>query len=104
MTKEHLYGYPHDDAYRAFVCPHRDRGHAILTEPWYSERPGDYHGEPYGIALADLPRLDGVAVSHDHYDHYDMQSFAAYPHKEVPFALKRGTGRRARQAGFFPGR
>jgi L-ascorbate metabolism protein UlaG (beta-lactamase superfamily) len=75
-------------------------GHTILTDPWYSERPGYYHGEPYGITLADLPRLDGVVVSHAHYDHYDMQSFAAYPHKEVPFAVKRGTGRRARQTGF----
>ena len=75
-------------------------GHAILTDPWYSERPGYYHGEPYGITLGDLPRLDGVAVSHDHYDHYDMQSFAVYPHKDVPFALKRGTARKARQAGF----
>jgi L-ascorbate metabolism protein UlaG (beta-lactamase superfamily) len=75
-------------------------GHTILTDPWYSERPCYYHGEPYGIALADLPRLDGVAVSHDHYDHYDMESFAAYPHKEVPFAVKRGTARKARQAGF----
>src|SRR5215813_8740756 len=38
-------------------------GHAILTDPWYSERPGYYHGEPYGITLDDLPRLDGVAVT-----------------------------------------
>lgn len=75
-------------------------GHAILTDPWYSERPGYYHGEPYGIALHDLPRLDGVAVSHDHYDHNDMQSFAAYPHKDVPFAVKRGTAEKTYQAGF----
>jgi len=75
-------------------------GHAVLTDPWYSERPGYYHGEPYGITLSNLPRVDGVAVSHDHYDHYDMESFAAYPHKEVPFAVKRGTARKARQAGF----
>jgi len=44
-------------------------GQPILTDPWYSEKPGYYHGEPYGIALADLPRLTGVVVSHDHYDH-----------------------------------
>ncbi len=75
-------------------------GHAILTDPWYSERPGYYHGEAYGIALPDLPQLDGVAVSHDHYDHYDMESFASYPHKNVPFAVKRGTASKARQVGF----
>jgi len=75
-------------------------GHTILTDPWYSERPGYYHGEPYGIALGDLPQLDGVVVSHDHYDHYDMESFVAYPHKEAPFAVKRGTARKALRAGF----
>ena len=76
-------------------------GHSILTDPWYSERPGYYHGEPYGVALTDLPHLDGVAVSHDHYDHNDMEAFAAYPHKDVPFAVKRGTAGRTRQAGFL---
>jgi hypothetical protein len=32
-------------------------GHRVLTDPWFSERFGYYHGEPYGIALADLPRI-----------------------------------------------
>jgi L-ascorbate metabolism protein UlaG (beta-lactamase superfamily) len=75
-------------------------GHALLTDPWYSERPGYYHNELYGIALPDLPALDGVAVSHDHYDHNDMESFAAYPDKQVPFAVKRGTAGKTRAAGF----
>ncbi|HLV97238.1 MAG TPA: MBL fold metallo-hydrolase [Ktedonobacterales bacterium] len=75
-------------------------GHALLTDPWFSERSGYYHNEPYGIALKDLPPLDGVVVSHDHYDHDDMESFAAYPDKQVPFAVKRGTAKKTRQAGF----
>jgi L-ascorbate metabolism protein UlaG (beta-lactamase superfamily) len=75
-------------------------GQPILTDPWYSEKPGYYHGERYGIALADLPRLTGVVVSHDHYDHFDMPTFAAYPDKHVPFAVKTGMAGAAREVGF----
>jgi L-ascorbate metabolism protein UlaG (beta-lactamase superfamily) len=33
---------------------------------------------------ADLPPLAGVVVSHGHYDHFDLDAFAAYPDKAVP--------------------
>ena len=72
-------------------------GHRVLTDPWFSERDGYYHGEPYGITLETLPRLDGVAVSHDH---YDMEAFQAYPDKQVPIAVIRGAEETARQVGF----
>jgi L-ascorbate metabolism protein UlaG (beta-lactamase superfamily) len=63
-------------------------GHRVLTDPWFSERFGYYHGEPYGIALADLPRLDAVVVTHAHYDHYDLGAFRAYPERAVPMVVK----------------
>jgi L-ascorbate metabolism protein UlaG (beta-lactamase superfamily) len=44
-------------------------GYRVLTDPWFSEQEGFYHGEPYGIELADLPQLAGVIASHEHYDH-----------------------------------
>lgn len=75
-------------------------GHRVLTDPWFSEKFGYYHGEPYGIRLSALPRLDGVIVSHDHYDHYDMHAFQAYADKQVPIAVKRGTEKKARRVGF----
>ncbi|HET8851942.1 MAG TPA: MBL fold metallo-hydrolase [Ktedonobacteraceae bacterium] len=75
-------------------------GHRILTDPWFSEKFGYYHGEPYGITLENLPHLDGVVVSHGHYDHYDMQAFQAYPDKQVPMAVKRGIAQTARKVGF----
>ncbi len=75
-------------------------GHRVLTDPWFSEKEGYYHGEPYGIALQNLPRLDGVVVSHEHYDHYDMQAFQVYPDKQVPIAVIRGTAQPAQQVGF----
>ena len=75
-------------------------GHRVLTDPWFSEKYGYYHGEPYGITLQNLPRLDGVVVSHEHYDHYDMQAFQVYPDKQVPMAVKRGIAQSAREVGF----
>ena len=78
-------------------------GEKVLTDPWFSQKrgfPAYYWGEPLGIALADLPGLSGVVSSHGHYDHYDMEAFAAYPDKKVPFVVKRGTGGKARAVGF----
>ena len=78
-------------------------GPLLLTDPWFSERtgfPGYYRGEPLGIELQNLPKLDGVAASHGHYDHYDVEAFKAYPDLDVPFAVKRGTEDKARRAGF----
>lgn len=75
-------------------------GYRVLTDPWFSEKFGYYHGEPYGITLEDLPRLDGVVVSHGHYDHYDMNAFQAYPDKQIPIAVKRGIEKTAHRVGF----
>lgn len=50
----------------------------ILTDPVYSERvgPEPWLGQrrhlPVGIRFEDLPRIDVVLLSHDHYDHLDI--------------------------------
>jgi L-ascorbate metabolism protein UlaG (beta-lactamase superfamily) len=75
-------------------------GQRVLTDPWFSEKPGYYRGEPLAFTPAALPPLAAVAVSHDHYDHYDLDAFSAYPDKEVRLVVKRGMGAKARQAGF----
>lgn len=75
-------------------------GQIILTDPWFSEKWGYYHGEPYGVTLDQLPRLATVIVSHGHYDHYDMLAFQAYPDKSVPMFVKRGIAKAAREVGF----
>ena len=76
-------------------------GHRVLTDPWFSEKPGYHQGEarPYATA-AELPELAGVVVSHGHYDHFDLDAFTAYPDKTVSMVVKRGLGDRARAAGF----
>jgi len=53
-------------------------GAAVLTDPIFSERssPVSWAGpkrvRPPGLMLNQLPRIDLVLVSHDHYDHMDL--------------------------------
>ena len=75
-------------------------GTKILTDPWFSEKPGYLRGEPLAFTPQELPHLDGVLVSHGHYDHYDMQAFQAYSDKQVPLVVKRGIAEAARKVGF----
>jgi N-acyl-phosphatidylethanolamine-hydrolysing phospholipase D len=55
----------------------------VLTDPMFSQRAspvqfsGPKRAQPPGIALADLPRIDVVLVSHNHYDHLDLDSVKA---------------------------
>jgi L-ascorbate metabolism protein UlaG (beta-lactamase superfamily) len=72
----------------------------ILTDPWFSERPGYYRGEPLGIPLERILPLAGVVATHRHYDHFDLGTFRNYSDLRVPFIVKRGMGADARMAGF----
>lgn len=55
----------------------------ILTDPMFSERasPFSFSGPkrlaPPGIAMKDLPKIDAVIISHNHYDHLDSDSVKA---------------------------
>jgi L-ascorbate metabolism protein UlaG (beta-lactamase superfamily) len=55
-------------------------GTTILTDPMFGAYASPVAGVgprrlvPPGIALEDLPRIDVVLVSHDHYDHFDPDS------------------------------
>ena len=75
-------------------------GRTFLTDPWFSTRPGYYQGEPIAVAVADLPRLDGVLISHEHYDHCDLEAFAAYRDHAVPLFVAETVVPLARKHGF----
>lgn len=55
----------------------------ILTDPVFSDRasPVSFAGpkrhQPPGVALKDLPRIDVVVISHNHYEHLDLASVRA---------------------------
>ncbi len=71
-------------------------GKRILTDPVWSNRvsftqffgPKRFFQPP--IALADLPPLDAVIVSHDHYDHLDMATIQFFKGKKTPFYCSLG--------------
>ncbi len=74
----------------------------VLTDPQFSERAffvqwmGPKRKQPPGVALADLPHVDVVVISHNHYDHLDENSVRALnaqaggpPLFVVPLGLER---------------
>ena len=73
-------------------------GFRILTDPVWSKRvspfvflgPARFFDVP--IAIADLPPLDAVVISHDHYDHLDKNAVVTLAKTGVNFILPLGVG------------
>lgn len=73
-------------------------GRRVLTDPVWSERaspfswlgPQRWYQPP--IALADLPALDAVIISHDHYDHLDYRTIVALKNRDTSFVVPLGVG------------
>ena len=73
-------------------------GVRILTDPVLSQRaspfqalgPKRFHVAP--ATVADLPALNAVVISHDHYDHLDMDTIAALDARSTRFIVPLGVG------------
>ncbi|MEM6731422.1 MAG: MBL fold metallo-hydrolase [Myxococcota bacterium] len=65
----------------------------ILTDPIYSNRasplswagPSRYHSP--GVAFEDLPPIDVVVVSHNHYDHLDISTLGRLQERDSPLIV-----------------
>jgi L-ascorbate metabolism protein UlaG (beta-lactamase superfamily) len=73
-------------------------GHRILIDPVWSERAspfswiGPRRWAPPLIALQDLPPMDAVVISHDHYDHLDQRTIQAMKGWKALFVVPLGAG------------
>jgi L-ascorbate metabolism protein UlaG (beta-lactamase superfamily) len=80
-------------------------GRRILTDPVWSTRaspsqllgPKRFFAPP--LPLADLPKLDAVVLSHDHYDHLDPAAVRVLGRTGVPFFCPLGVGAHLRRWG-----
>ncbi|NQY25394.1 MAG: MBL fold metallo-hydrolase [Campylobacteraceae bacterium] len=77
----------------------------ILCDPVFSTRaspfsflgPKRFHDVP--ILIKDLPFIDSVIISHDHYDHLDKQSIKALKDKVGTFYTSLGVGKHLENFG-----
>lgn len=75
-------------------------GATVLTDPWFSHKPGYHPGEPIALTVPELPHLDAILISHRHYDHCDLDALDALPDKATPIICCRTVAKSARAHGF----
>ncbi|MBK9063994.1 MAG: MBL fold metallo-hydrolase [Acidobacteria bacterium] len=69
----------------------RTGGFTILTDPFLSDYASPIAGlgpkryVPPGLSIDDLPEIDAIVISHNHYDHLDERSV-----REISLKVKRG--------------
>ena len=102
VDKTALDAAPSASGLRAFWIGHASvyveiDGLRLLLDPVFAERvspipigPKRFHPPP--IALADLPKIDAVLVSHDHYDHLDMATVQHLAARGTRFFVPLGIG------------
>jgi L-ascorbate metabolism protein UlaG (beta-lactamase superfamily) len=78
----------------------------ILTDPVLSTRAGPYpwlgvkRVQPPGLSIAQLPKIDLVLVSHNHYDHMDLDTLRLLWEKDHPvFVIPLENRRYLKEAG-----
>ena len=83
-------------------------GLRVLTDPVWGARasPFSFMGpkrfQPVPIELRQLPPVDLVIVSHDHYDHLDYPTIRELRHRDVPFVTSLGVGAHLQAWGVRP--
>ncbi|HEX6273320.1 MAG TPA: MBL fold metallo-hydrolase, partial [Polyangiaceae bacterium] len=73
-------------------------GRRVMTDPMLSDRAfpvklvAPRRNDPPPIALEQLPRIDVVTISHDHFDHLDMATIAGLAKRGTHFFVGLGVG------------
>ena len=84
----------------------RMAGKLVLTDPFLSRTAGPFGLGPKrfldaAVAAEALPRLDLIAISHNHYDHLDTRALGAYRFRgETPVVCPLGLAPLLRRQGF----
>ncbi|MGH8253837.1 MAG: MBL fold metallo-hydrolase, partial [Steroidobacteraceae bacterium] len=85
-------------------------GVRVLTDPVWGPRasPARFAGpkrfQPVPVTLRELPPVDVVVISHDHYDHLDYPTIRELRKRRVPFVTSLGVGAHLEYWGVEPAR
>lgn len=85
-------------------------GRRILTDPVFGDRasPFSFAGpkrfHPVPATIDEIPELDVVLLSHDHFDHLCRPTMEALARKRVPIVTALGVGAHLEQFGIDPSR
>jgi L-ascorbate metabolism protein UlaG (beta-lactamase superfamily) len=81
-------------------------GHWILADPVWGDRVspsptvGPLRLHPVPMTLEEVPQLDAIVISHDHYDHLDLPTVQSLLQSQTaPFFVPRGIGAHLRKWG-----
>ena len=64
-------------------------GKVIITDPFFSDYASPFYGfglkryVPPAFSIQQLPPIDIIIVSHDHFDHLDLRALESFPQKEL---------------------
>jgi len=85
-------------------------GARVLTDPVWGDRAspfsfaGPHRFQPVPVDIDQLPALDAVIISHDHYDHLDYPTILKMASLDVPFYTSLGVGAHLAAWGIAPER
>src|SRR4051812_6797311 len=85
-------------------------GFRVLTDPVWGPRasPTRFAGpkrfQPVPVPMSELPKLDAVLISHDHYDHLDFATMRLLRRVNVPIVTSLGVGAHLEAMGIAPER
>lgn len=79
-------------------------GKTVLIDPVFSDYASPVplivrRFQPPVIKIDDLPKIDYIVISHDHYDHLDMETIKHFTDRDVKFILPLGVGAHLRRWG-----